>query len=1449
MSKLVNKYIITIIIFYIFWLGLLPSVLSKTVLVLCENFSHNTNYKISVQNPKIILSPIPVVKLKADAVFFENKKSGDSMGSDKLQAQIRLLPLLVGKVHVNSINIENFYLKKELKKDTRLDENFFKNLKKTRFTTDFVNVDNFKMIFTSGESTKNIVYEGKRFNFANKNRYAGFNVDSQLVSGKSSSKIFFNLVLPKNNNIRNTKFDIEVSQLDIAPIGEFFKNFIPPEIEGLCGKVNIYANKDELKTDFDNVKIIYKDKDYSIVFPQRIALKAGFNIYQNLINLEYAEINSQKIHIKAKGKIQDYFGKAMPTADLKVIINKSEISDLIGIIPPFKVEEFDCYKLKKYKFYGDVLGNINITGKFPEPNLNGRLFIDNGILIKPIPNTVKGATIKLAFNGRQVSYDISVPAGGNQKVWVKGSQELYATKYAELTVKSTSAVNLHSAEEVVNPLHEILNFIVGPLPILDVYGTGNIDLTVKGTRTFPHAWGKLNFYNASVNFLEIPDLKLKEAEAVLSFNDTNAVFKTTKGMVNGKDFSINGTCNLNGDFDFDVVSDGQPSGDLYNAIQTSTMIDYIKNLTPKLDRITGITNLKLKIYGSLKKIEDLKFNVNAFTKGIITLNDNEITFLGIDINRANAEIRLDGTTAKADIKAFLDNSPFHITAGIKNNLAAVNADFPKLNLNSVMEDEYLRRQKYLPDIILSAGYKGDINKIDYDKINFNAKIIPDKTQSMFKYNSGQIILNNGKLTIKNLDFYINDLQNYMKADLQIFDTFSKKPLPDGILKLKIVDLKILNEIFGKKILPKQINEVLKDYEFSKGSVNLTAKFNNGKLSTESNLSGIGFNYLPMDLPVEILNGKINVRNNDFKLNAINVLVDKMPLLFDGEVKNITEKPNFNIYINSKPRQDFIDKFVNRNTIYPLKIKGDIVYNANIKGTSNDYDLDAKINIAKDSSIYYYGATVGDIENSIVLNLDSKIRNNKDIRIKEFLYNKIIDSQSGKQTPLNLLKVRGGINVLKDDLEFKDLFIKTSHPTDVRIFNILFGKPNIKQGQFTSDLKIRGKLSNPKIIGDFYIMETNIPFLDTTIKNIEFLFKDRTLEIKSKGEVLGNDVSIDAVLRNKLTLPYYIERAIITTNDMNLNRVVDKLKSAEAENEQAQDNNGIFDINSVVVNNLKLKADKIVLRNIHATNFVADAGLNEQRIFEIKDFVFNIAQGQLKGKYSYNLKNNNMKLSMNANNISANDITWALFDIQNQIYGNLTGKTYLSCNGDNFERCMQTLNGETTFNVKDGKMPKLGSLEYLLKAGNIVKGGITGISINGVIDLISPMKTGEFSNIYGSVAIKDGVAHDVEITTQGKDLSLFISGKYDFSTSIADMEVLGLLSQKISTVLGPIGNISVNTLFNMIPGVDLSKDSKVLENINKIPGVEISNKAYRKFVAEIMGNINGDNYVTSFKWIN
>ena len=170
-----------------------------------------------------------------------------------------------------------------------------------------------------------------------------------------------------------------------------------------------------------------------------------------------------------------------------------------------------------------------------------------------------------------------------------------------------------------------------------------------------------------------------------------------------------------------------------------------------------------------------------------------------------------------------------------------------------------------------------------------------------------------------------------------------------------------------------------------------------------------------------------------------------------------------------------------------------------------------------------------------------------------------------------------------------------------------------------------------------------------------------------------------------------------------------------------------------------------------------------------------------------------------------------------------------------------------FDVSDGKMPKLGSLEYLLKAGNLIKGGLTGLSINGIIDLITPYKTGNFDSINGSIHISNGIADDIQIFSSGKALNMYMKGSYNFTNLMADMQIFGALTKNFSTLFGKIGNASLNTLFNTIPGINVSEAPSVItEDIKKIPNTE--NNAARMFAVDIYGDINGDNYVRSFKWL-
>ena len=412
---------------------------------------------------------------------------------------------------------------------------------------------------------------------------------------------------------------------------------------------------------------------------------------------------------------------------------------------------------------------------------------------------------------------------------------------------------------------------------------------------------------------------------------------------------------------------------------------------------------------------------------------------------------------------------------------------------------------------------------------------------------------------------------------------------------------------------------------------------------------------------------------------------------------------------------------------------------------------------------------------------------------------------------------------------------------------------MKQGVFTSDLILNGTSLNPKIKGKLDVTSIDIPFVDSTIRDVNLDFKNDKIFLTSRGTILTNDVKFNAVLKNKLTPPYIIENATLKLPDLNVNKITDTLVDLEAESIKNSTHTAVnsqnVDISQIIIQKANIEANKIKVRNINADNFKTNLTLNKHGLLDINNFKFDIAQGTVNGRFTHNLHNHKTNLNIDLDKANALIMSEALFDLKGQVYGLVNGNFNLACSGDSQESCFRTLSGDGSFKIADGRMPKLGSLEYLLKAGNLFKGGFTGLSINSLIDLVTPLKTGNFESISGTIHLTNGIADEINVYSKGNDLNMYMTGSYNLSTSVADMGIYGSLSKNITTVFGKIKNASLNTLFNTIPGINDSTEKLLLqEDIAKIPNIKDATDIYRIFFVDINGDINGENYVKSFKWV-
>jgi len=1430
-----------------------------------ENFiQEKTGIKISVEQPYVKMGHTPAIWFMAENIAILNSDGSKATNLEHSAIKIHLLPLLAGKIHIGNFSSDKIAINLIYTKDgeLKLGEYLLPQIPKSNMILSraYFRLGNYKINLNDQKQNKNIILDGNYLTldeFKN-NKRIKLSTFAKLFVDKKSSEILtdIDIKLPINK-ITEDQFKINgrISNLDLADFSDYIEAISNNSIKSLSGLVNMVA---ETKTTENNHKnifskitiknlgILQEDSAKSIYCKDTLEIKTDMDTIQNGLNISNMQILTKGIDTKIKGEITNLESKN-PTIDTTISIKNSRTENFIPLIPGLNnaIEEVDFYALKKYPFFGDIEGNLTLKGKALTPDINGYISVKNGYLIKPLPYKTPKATINLTFNDTNMHIDAKVPTPNNNNVFVFGNQELYGEKIADLDIKSSSNIDLKVAQLVLNPLHEILKFDLGPVPIMQINGTGNIDLKVKGTRKEPHCWGKLFFQNATALFNDINNMIIKNASGYLEFDDQNTHFYTSSANLNGKPISADGTCSLKGDLDFNIKADQQDLGYLLTIIKTSPMLEDIQKLLKPISYAKGLTNLNLNITGRIIDINDIVFNKNIFAKGDLVLFSNTAKVQNIPITNINGKIDFENLDTNFDLNSTIGSSKLKIAGDLKEQIADI-----KINsTNFILKDGINLLNIKLPfkedfgkiHTSFNAQYKGEIEKIEPKGINIKGKV--------HQYNGYNINIEDLPFEVVNGNLKNTNIKGLLKTspfniNINASNILSEKQLLNGsfnFYKLNLANLKEITNYLG-----------IQNIQTLSGTINLSGQINNNNLFADTQLDDVSFTYLPEKLPIKIASGKIQLKNNILILNKINSLLGEMPVFTDGKISNLDKTPYLNIYINAKPTQKFVDQFFNNKAVYPIKLKGDINCTSNLSGTLKALHNKTQLKLAENASIYYMGATLGSHtdNNSSLLTADNIIYP-IGITINNFQYDKLIPSQNNILHKKTLLTAAGNIGFLpNNDIKFNNFKIKTQEPTDAKIFNIIFRKPFMKQGIFTSDIILNGKASEPIIGGKLHITSIDMPLFDAIVNDIDLDFKKDNIYLNSKGIILTNNLNISAVMRNNPKPPMIFEDIKINLEDLDLNKISETLRDYDVNAfrniSSTSQSTSIPDLSQVIIKGSEITANKIKIKNLDAKDFLAHVILNDKMQLEVEDFKFKTAEGEINGNIKYNLLNNLVNLSMKIKETNAQIVAETLFGLKGQIYGIVTGDINLYCNGKSQDLCTQTLGGEGQFVVADGKMPKLGSLEYLLKAGNLVKGGLTGLSINGIIDLITPHKTGDFDSIKGSFHVANGIADDIQIYSDGKDLNMYMKGTYNFTNLIADMQIFGALTKNFSTLFGKIANASLNTLFNTIPGINISEAPSVLtDDIKKIPNSE---NAARMFAAEIYGDINGDNYVKSFKWL-
>ena len=1450
-----------------------------------------TGYNLKLGKAKLSMGSFPSVWIKSNNISLLNKDGTKALSVDNPKVKLRLFPLIFKKIeiaHVYSSNeLVNFVFTKDKKfllgdYSIKFDKNDKFTLAKLSFDLDEYNINiddkfNNKKISLKGDYLNDAVYiKDNKLQFATKGKF----FENDKVTPYFTD-ISIDLPL-KNFNDRKLKISADIKDFDLSAISPYLPHFTNGLIQSAKGIINLNAQTQMAKYGHKFVQTTLTSKDLgvygvdkpsSIVYPELITLKTNFETIERGINFKNTTLETDDIHIRLDGKLSAS-GKKIPKMNFKINIKPSKLEKANKLLPWLREmpREMDFYKFKEYGIYGKGEGNLHFVGQGDRPEVFGSVKLDKVYILQKGLIAPQGATVNMKFLGKIMNIDVFVPVDSKQNVTVKGIAKIDGSRYSELDIKSTDAINMEPAQKVLNPLHDMLKFKIGPVPIMKLKGFGAIDVKSRGKKIDPHLFGKMTFRNATAEFNNIHNLTLHNGSGEILFQDREVPFKTYTATINGQNASIYGKCNVFGDLNVYAETKNQNIPDMIKVINTSKDMKDVQEVVKPFTNPTGRGDLYLNIYGNAQDVTQVVFNKDLFAKGKITFH-NASTLLKdtfIPFENINGYVNFDKKDADYDVTGYLKDAKINVkgTAHDKDiDLTAISDKIAIINILDMMyPDMKLPLKKEIGKLYISfAGkYKGTAHggKIDNNKIIADGKILPNmSSHSPIRIkNAADFNIRNSALSANNLNGYFGS--NPFKLSFTGTDIYDSMKIKNAVFDFSNFDISTLNEIKHQIEIPKEYKAMLDNITDIKGAIDIKGEIKNGGIYSDTELKDISFIYKPLDAPINILSGIANMKGDTLYLSKINTKISSMPLFMNGSISHIFANPYLNMYMTGKFNQEFFDKFVNAKSVYPVKLKGDSSFTSKILGGLNNLRTISTLKVKENSSIYYMGATFvgapsgligsdGTIAtNPVSITMDANISPDR-IRINELDYNQTITSQNKKTSLQKQLMMSGAVSLLKNNiLKFDNLRIKTFEPTDAKIFNILLKKPTIKQGIFTTDLIINGTSLKPHPQGNLNITSIDIPLFDATIRDIDINFSPEYIDLNSKGVILTNDINFNAKILNNPVAPYIIEDFKLRTDLLDLNTIAKRFNDYDTDKLRGKKSKDDMMItpDQVIIKNGEIYADKIMIKKAQATDFNAHVYISDDHILHIDKYTFNLANGVIDGDIESNLITTETNAKMNIKDADAEIISENFFDMPGQMYGRVTGNLTTSFKGTNSLECLKTISGEGKFDVKDGRMPKLGSLEYLLKAANLVTGGLTGVSINGIIDLITPLKTGNFDKISGDVHVKNGIADDINVYSSGKELNMYLTGKYDLTNLNADMEIYGSLSKNFSTLLGRIGNMSLNRLLNNIPGININDiNPKSSSNINKIPNFNKDN-TLRVFKAEIFGDINGSNYVKSFRWI-
>jgi len=846
------------------------------------------------------------------------------------------------------------------------------------------------------------------------------------------------------------------------------------------------------------------------------------------------------------------------------------------------------------------------------------------------------------------------------------------------------------------------------------------------------------------------------------------------------------------------------------------------------ERITVPAKTRLQLRGLADLKAKLQRRGNATRQDIsLTLRNADFYFSdgSLNISKLNGKIGITDTDFIFDhVTGIMDGGTFSMTGrvpisggGLNLAVAGKRVDLAKLTLAlttfkmQVPQMSGMKASGRVKDASLriTGSLKSPI--VAGTAIPDDVRLELADAKSFIRASGGSLNLTNDLLTLK--DMTLTTRGGSAQVTARIKGVPGQAEFVDGRIQSQGLDLADFDAWLHSQVVPEQVRKdyqkILDTYSIAKlhGKIygDLFLKDDPGstlpRFDGVIGLMGIGFRVENEKIGVDRLSGVLATAKDDLLLQDIAGWMNSSQFQADGYVKQFrTQSPSLSCDIrgslNSAEINNLISTFSPAKKASQLKFscQGPIEVRLKANGTKDEMKVSFSGQANRKNNVKLYGPFgVLHQPSDELMSLDGAVSiHPKGVTVNDaHLF--VSDS---------VLKFKGEIKV-KDDNNANllneqviNLAIITPNPLPAK--RLLAGlapqlADNSVTGTISVDGAINGPMSNPKINGNFDLVDVGVPKLNISHATGRMQSRD-PYDPRSQAAPINAHVEM-----KELQL-----KAIKVTD------IAGEMSFKPSSGEDK--------LPKIRLANMKLKAGG------GTVNLNAWVDPETQKFGSRSDF----------------------------KNVDLSVIATGLFGHPGELTGTADGDLLLKSQGSDKEEMIKNLNGNGKFHVKNGVLARFGHLQARLTQANLLQSGVLGFNLNNLLQSVVPVRTGEFKELMGSYAITKGMLAFTELKYNGEDMRLWGGGTANLVDGKVNMEIAGTLPRVTTSVLrGPIGHVTRGmTIQKLLNAVTFNK----LEKLPSLPVLgDIAGDKPRTFTFKMSAPLNEPQVLAqsiekSFKWL-